>query len=83
MKQLIRLTRIGNSQGIRLKKELLRQYQIENDLEMETTPDGIILRPTGKASKLSWEETYREMAMEGEDWSEWDVVTDEGIPDEV
>jgi ribosomal silencing factor RsfS len=24
--------------------------------------------------KLSWEETYKEMAISGEDWSDWEII---------
>jgi len=29
--------------------------------------------------KLSWEDTYREMAASGEDWSDWNVTIDDGL----
>ena len=29
--------------------------------------------------KLSWEDTYREMAASGEDWSDWDVTVNDGL----
>jgi hypothetical protein len=38
----------------------------------------LVLRPT-KQAKLSWKETYREMAAEKEDWSDWEVVTGDGL----
>jgi hypothetical protein len=41
---------------------------------MEERSDGILLLPRSHLStKLSWEETAREMARAGEDWSEWDA----------
>ena len=39
-----------------------------------------VARPV--AGKLSWEETAREMAASGEDWSEWDSTVDDGL-DEI
>ena len=42
--------------------------------------DGILLRPTGSGvQKLSWEETAREMAASGEDWSEWETAIADGL----
>ena len=31
------------------------------------------------AMKLSWEDTYREMAASDEDWSAWDATIDDGL----
>ena len=40
----------------------------------------ILVHPRGLVeSKLSWEETAREMANSGEDWSDWDVVSVDGM----
>ncbi|MEM0966396.1 MAG: AbrB/MazE/SpoVT family DNA-binding domain-containing protein [Verrucomicrobiota bacterium] len=81
MKTTTKLTKIGNSQGIRLSKELLGRYAISDALEMETTPDSIILRPLTN-TKTTWESTYREMARSEEDWSSWDTLSEDGIPNE-
>ena len=80
MKSTIPIAKIGNSQGIRLSKQLLRRYGIEDKVELEATPDAIILRPTGGA-KLSWAETYQQMARSNEDWTEWDAVAEDGFDD--
>jgi len=81
MKTTVSLAKIGNSQGIRLSKKVLKRYGIEDAVEMEMTSDGIILTPV-KAKRLSWEETYRQMAEEDEDWSDWDAVSDDRWEDE-
>ena len=31
------------------------------------------------AQKLSWEDTYKEMAASDEDWSDWDVTVNDGL----
>jgi len=42
--------------------------------------EGIFLRAADPAvEKLSWEDTAREMAITGEDWSEWDEVDVDGL----
>jgi hypothetical protein len=41
------------------------------------TPDPTKRKPLPK--KLSWEQTAREMAVENEDWSEWDGTAADGI----
>jgi mRNA interferase MazF len=47
---------------------------------MEERTEGILLRPAGPAvEKLTWEETAREMATTGEDWTIWDTVDEDGL----
>ena len=69
---------IGNSRGVRLPKELLLRYGIADRLTMELRPDGILLRQP-LDPQASWEETYREMAAEQEDWSDLDAVAGDGL----
>ncbi|TVP80349.1 MAG: AbrB/MazE/SpoVT family DNA-binding domain-containing protein [Puniceicoccaceae bacterium] len=78
MKTVIPLAKIGNSQGIRLSKKLIQRYRIQDKIEMETTPDGIIIRAPAD-TRLSWAATYEQMAREGEDFSDWEAVAEDGI----
>lgn len=76
----LKVARIGNSRGVRLPAATLERYGIGESVMMEERSDGILLRPHGSSSqKLSWEETAREMAAAGEDWSEWDAAAGDGI----
>ena len=77
---VLKVSRIGNSRGIRLPAAMLRKYCITDTIIAEEKSDEIILR-AGRASqpKLSWEETAKAMAAAGEDWSEWDVTAADGI----
>jgi antitoxin MazE len=78
----LKVTRIGNSRGVRLPAALLRRYRIGAIVTLEERSEGILLRPTGPAvEKLSWEDTAREMAAGGEDWSTWDAVSSDGLAD--
>ncbi len=80
MPRELRVSRIGNSRGVRLPAETLARYRIGDSVVMEERSDGILLRPPGSApAKLSWEETARAMAQAREDWSEWDVVSGDGL----
>jgi antitoxin MazE len=65
---LLKVSRIGNSRGIRLPATMLRKYRITESVLVEEQADQIILRAvrTGTA-KLTWEQTYQEMAACGED----------------
>ena len=76
------LTRIGNSRGVRLPAQVLRRYRIGDTLLMEQRPDEIALRPKrSRSRKLTWEQTYLEMAEADEDWSDWECLP-EGLEEE-
>jgi len=76
----LKVTRIGNSRGVRLPAASLRRYRISETVLMEERSEGILLRPTGPVvEKLSWEDTAREMAASREDWSAWDAAAAEGL----
>ena len=76
----LKVTRIGNSRGVRIPATTLERYRIGERVVMEERSDGILLRPLGNAiSKLSWAETASEMAATGEDWSAWDVTVADGL----
>ena len=77
---VLKVSRIGNSRGIRLPAKLLRKYHIKDTIVVEEKTDEIVLRP-GRAgkSKLSWEQTANAMAAAREDWSEWESTTADGL----
>ncbi|HEV8356797.1 MAG TPA: AbrB/MazE/SpoVT family DNA-binding domain-containing protein [Gemmatimonadales bacterium] len=76
----LKVTRIGNSRGVRLPADTLRRYGIDAAVIMDERSDGILLRPAGGApSKLTWAETAREMAASNEDWSDWDATIADGL----
>jgi mRNA interferase MazF len=78
--QELKVARIGNSRGVRLPASSLKRYGIGSVMIMEERTDGILLRPAGPAvEKLTWEDTAREMAAVGEDWSVWDAVNADGL----
>ena len=74
----VKLIAIGNSRGIRLPKELLDKYGWGDRLVLEELEEGIVLRGN-EMSHLSWEETYRAMAAESEDWSDLDIAMGDGV----
>ena len=74
----LKVVRIGNSRGVRLPKAVLERYEIKDALVLEAREEGLLLR--GKKDKrMTWEETYREMAREKEDWSDLDATVADGI----
>ena len=74
----LKLIAIGNSRGIRLPKVMLDKYGWSDSLVVEETEDGVLLR-SGAVDKLSWEDTYRAMAAEREDWSDLDATLADGL----
>ena len=73
-----KLIRIGNSRGIRLPKALLDKYGWADRLMLEELEESVVLR--GKEThNLSWEDTSRAMAAEGEDWSDFDIAMADGL----
>ena len=77
----IKLVPIGNSKGVRIPKILLQKYGLENSLLLEETEKGLLLRKK-EDSRLSWEDTFKAMADEKEDWDDFDTTLLDGIEDE-
>ena len=81
------LVPIGNSRGIRLPASILKLYHLSDgaELEIEQRQDGILLRPVATSRpKLTWAESYQEMANEVAErleWSEWDTLAGDGPRD--
>jgi antitoxin component of MazEF toxin-antitoxin module len=74
----LKLTRIGNSRGIRIPARLLRSYGFSGMIAVEAQEGGLLLK-TKMGAKLTWEETAREMAASGENWPEWDATLADGL----
>lgn len=77
----IKIVPIGNSMGVRLPKALLQKYGFTNSLVLEETAQGLLLR-TKQDDKLSWADTYKAMASETEDWSDYDSTLLDGLEDD-
>lgn len=65
-----RVIQIGNSKGVRIPKPMILRAGLDGEVVIEEVNGGIFIHST-KSGKLSWEDTYREMAASGEDWSDW------------
>ena len=78
----LKVARIGNSRGVRIPAVTLKRYRIGDSVVMEERAEGILLRPRRVAGpKLSWDETARAMASEGDDWSDWEYAISDGLDD--
>ena len=76
--QQVKIVPIGNSQGIRLSKAILRKYGFADMLILEETETGIFLHKQGD-KKLSWADTYKAMSDSDEDWSDFDTTLADGL----
>jgi antitoxin MazE len=77
----IKLISIGNSKGVRIPKAILQKYGFSDTLLLEETEKGILLRKKDE-QKLSWEDTFKAMAAEQEDWEDFDTTLLDGLDDE-
>jgi len=49
------LTKIGNSQGIRIPKPLIQQAHLENaNLELEVLENGLLIKPIKNIQRENW-----------------------------
>jgi antitoxin MazE len=74
----LKVVAIGNSRGVRLPKAVLDKYEIKGELVLEARAEGLLLR-SKPDKRLSWEDTFREMAKERENWSDLDAIMADGL----
>ena len=76
----VKIVRIGNSKGIRLPKALIEQYNMKNEVLLETKKDAVVIHPV-ENPRAGWEESFKRMRRRGDDRlldkdselrSEWD-----------
>jgi antitoxin MazE len=71
----IKVVPIGNSWGVRLPRQILAKYLISDVVVLEERAEGILLR-SNRDPRLSWEDTFSEMAREREeDWTDFETTT--------
>ena len=59
---MTRLTPIGNSQGIRIPKPLIKQAQLENkELELIIIDRGLLIRPIMKQDRSTWSKNIQQV----------------------
>ena len=75
----IKLIQVGNSKGIRLPKKLISKYKLDIGISLIEKNDGILIKPKIEDNKLSWEQTYKSMAEEKEDWKDLDITSGDGL----
>ena len=77
----LKVVPIGNSRGVRLPKAVLDKYAIRDAVVVEEREEGLLLC-SKKDRRLSWEDTFKAMALEREDWSDLDGTLSDGLDKE-
>jgi antitoxin MazE len=67
-----RIVRIGNSQGIRIPKLVIRQAGLKDTVELEVRKGQLLVRSASRA-RDGWEDQFRLMAERGDDAPLWDL----------
>jgi antitoxin MazE len=72
------LTKIGNSQGIRIPKPLIQQAHLENaNLELEVLENGLLIKPVNNTGRETWIENIEKVISRHKD------LQDEGLLDDL
>ena len=79
------LIRIGNSQGIRIPKAVIKQARLENkQLEFKIIDDGLLIQPV-KKNREDWKEQFdkafksQELSESDQEWLDAPLVNDEDL----
>jgi len=71
------LTKIGNSQGIRIPKPLIQQAHLENvNLEFEVLENGLLIKPVKDTSRDTWKENIKTVLSKNKNISDDGVLED-------
>jgi antitoxin MazE len=58
---------IGNSKGVILPQNFLKQCFIENEITIEVKNNTIVISPAEDHKRKGWAEAFKEMAKNGDD----------------
>ena len=72
------LTRIGNSQGIRIPKPLITQAQLENvQIDLEVVENGLLIKPILTSRRENWKDNIENILLQNKN------IEDEAIIGEL
>lgn len=72
------LTRIGNSQGIRIPKPLITQAHLENvQIDLEVVENGLLIKPILTSRRENWKDNIENILLKNKD------IEDEAIINEL
>lgn len=58
---------IGNSKGIRIPKVILKQFNIEGQVDLDVEKNGILIRPVKVKPREGWDKAFKMMHERDED----------------
>jgi antitoxin MazE len=69
------LTKIGNSQGIRIPKALIAQAHLENvPIELEVVENGLLIKPVLSSKRQNWKEHTQNVLLKNKDVKEISII---------
>ncbi len=60
------IIRIGNSQGLRIPKPILKQCNLSGEVELEVRGNELVIKPIARSRK-NWEKAFKTMAANKDD----------------
>ena len=60
------ISKIGNSQGIRIPKVIVEQFNLIDEIELLSNDGMLVIRPAFHP-RAGWDEKFQEMAAKGDD----------------
>ena len=71
------LIKIGNSQGVRLPKSIIKQAHLENtELEFEILENGLLIKPANNIGREVWEQNIKSIMAANQDKIDEAVLDD-------
>jgi antitoxin MazE len=74
----LKIVPIGNSRGVRLPREIIERYAIEETIVLEAREEGLVFR-NKHDKRLSWGDTFKDMARERENWTDFEGTIADGL----
>ncbi len=76
------LSKIGNSQGVRIPKALIAQARLENTrIVFEVVKEGLLLKPSKPSSRTEWEKNIKELSKGKDSGLLEDMLDDSDLED--
>lgn len=71
------LIKIGNSQGIRLPKAIIKQAHLESaNLEFEVVENGLLIKPVNNVGREKWQENIKSVLAANKDKTDEALLND-------
>ena len=71
------LTKIGNSQGIRIPKTLIEQAHLENvQINLEVVENGLLIKPILTSRRENWKSNIEKVLLQNKDIEDEAIIND-------